>query len=117
MPQSVVTENREGLESAAGCRESYRRDCGTGARDRSPSSPVQQRRQEQLPPYKGKMCLCAGCGGSIDDRYYLLAADRQWHTECLRCCECKIALDNELTCFAKDGDIYCKEHYFRSVSL
>lgn len=57
--------------------------------------------------------LCAGCGGRIHDRYYLLAVDRQWHAPCLKCCECKIPLDTELTCFARDGNIYCKEDYYR----
>lgn len=56
---------------------------------------------------------CAGCGGRIHDRYYLLAVDRQWHAQCLKCCECNIPLDTELTCFARDGNIYCKEDYYR----
>ncbi|XP_063633124.1 LIM/homeobox protein Lhx9-like [Cydia splendana] len=56
---------------------------------------------------------CAGCGGRIQDRYYLLAVDRQWHGSCLRCCECRLPLDSELTCFSRDGNIYCKEDYYR----
>ncbi|NP_001269150.1 LIM/homeobox protein Lhx9-like [Bombyx mandarina] len=56
---------------------------------------------------------CAGCGGKIQDRYYLLAVDRQWHGSCLRCCECRLPLDTELTCFSRDGNIYCKEDYYR----
>ncbi|XP_067867980.1 LIM/homeobox protein Lhx2-like isoform X1 [Heterodontus francisci] len=61
--------------------------------------------------------LCAGCGGKISDRYYLLAVDKQWHMRCLKCCECKLALESELTCFAKDGSIYCKEDYYRRFSV
>ncbi|XP_060073412.1 LIM/homeobox protein Lhx9-like isoform X2 [Ylistrum balloti] len=57
--------------------------------------------------------FCAGCGARILDRHYLLAVDRQWHMQCLKCCECKIRLDTELTCFARDGNIYCKEDYYR----
>ncbi|KAF4522875.1 hypothetical protein B566_EDAN012810 [Ephemera danica] len=56
---------------------------------------------------------CAGCGGHIKDRYYLLAVDRQWHSACLKCCECKLPLDSELTCFARANNIYCKEDYYR----
>ncbi|KAG7313470.1 hypothetical protein JYU34_000600 [Plutella xylostella] len=56
---------------------------------------------------------CAGCGGRIQDRYYLLAVDRQWHGSCLRCCECRLPLDSELTCFSRDGNIYCKDDYYR----
>ncbi|KAH9628756.1 hypothetical protein HF086_018252 [Spodoptera exigua] len=60
---------------------------------------------------------CAGCGGRIQDRYYLLAVDRQWHGTCLRCCECRLPLDTELTCFSRDGNIYCKEDYYRCQDL
>lgn len=67
-----------------------------------------------MPPLSPeKPALCAGCGGKISDRYYLLAVDKQWHLRCLKCCECKLALESELTCFAKDGSIYCKEDYYR----
>lgn len=60
-----------------------------------------------------RVALCAGCGGKISDRYYLLAVDKQWHMRCLKCCECKLNLESELTCFSKDGSIYCKEDYYR----
>ena len=57
--------------------------------------------------------LCAGCGGKIVERYYLLAVDKQWHANCLKCSCCNVTLDSELTCFAKDGQIFCKEDYYR----
>ncbi|XP_013402765.1 LIM/homeobox protein Lhx9 isoform X2 [Lingula anatina] len=60
---------------------------------------------------------CAGCGGRIVDRYYLLVADRQWHVHCLTCSDCQLRLDSELTCFAKDGSIYCKEDYYRRFGI
>lgn len=56
---------------------------------------------------------CAGCGGSIVDRYYLVTVNRRWHTTCLSCHHCKQSLDLHLTCFVKDGDIYCKDDYCR----
>nr|CAD7448285.1 unnamed protein product [Timema bartmani] len=61
--------------------------------------------------------VCGGCGGRITDRYYLLAVDRSWHSACLKCCECKLPLDSELTCFARDGNIYCKEDYYRLFAV
>ncbi|XP_032993566.1 LIM/homeobox protein Lhx2 isoform X2 [Lacerta agilis] len=61
--------------------------------------------------------LCAGCGAKISDRYYLLAVDKQWHMRCLKCCECKLNLESDLTCFSKDGSIYCKEDYYRRFSV
>nr|XP_024217311.1 LIM/homeobox protein Lhx9-like isoform X2 [Halyomorpha halys] len=59
---------------------------------------------------------CAGCHGPITDRFYLLAADRQWHLGCLQCAECKLALDTELTCYFRHGNIYCKHDYYRLFS-
>ncbi|XP_048877475.1 LIM/homeobox protein Lhx2a [Brienomyrus brachyistius] len=64
-----------------------------------------------------RAALCAGCRGTISERYYLLAVDRQWHMSCLTCCECKLKLESELTCFSKDGSIYCKEDYYRRFSV
>ncbi|KAK6481119.1 LIM/homeobox protein Lhx2 isoform X1 [Huso huso] len=64
-----------------------------------------------------RVALCAGCGGKISERYYLLAVDKQWHMRCLKCCECKLNLESELTCFSKDGSIYCKEDYYRRFSV
>ncbi|XP_066569013.1 LIM/homeobox protein Lhx2 isoform X2 [Amia ocellicauda] len=64
-----------------------------------------------------RAALCAGCGGRISERYYLLAVDKQWHMRCLKCCECKLNLESELTCFSKDGSIYCKEDYYRRFSV
>ena len=59
--------------------------------------------------------FCAGCGIRILDRYYLLAVDKQWHVSCLKCTDCKIQLDSELTCFARGGNIFCKDDYYRWV--
>ncbi|XP_076126106.1 LIM/homeobox protein Lhx2-like isoform X1 [Alosa pseudoharengus] len=71
-----------------------------------------------MPSISGdRVALCAGCGGRISDRYYLLAVDKQWHMRCLKCCECKLNLESELTCFSKDGSIYCKEDYYRRFSV
>lgn len=60
---------------------------------------------------------CAGCGDRITDRYYLLAVEKRFHVTCLVCVVCRLPLDSEVTCFAKDGDIYCKEDYYRRFVL
>ncbi|XP_067270598.1 LIM/homeobox protein Lhx2b isoform X1 [Pseudorasbora parva] len=74
--------------------------------------------ETNMPSISGeRLALCAGCGGKISDRYYLLAVDKQWHMRCLKCCECKLNLESELTCFSKDGSIYCKEDYYRRFSV
>jgi LIM homeobox protein 2/9 len=61
--------------------------------------------------------VCAGCGCKIADRYFLQAVERQWHAACLRCADCHLPLDAQLTCFARDGQIFCKDDYHRLVSM
>ena len=56
---------------------------------------------------------CNGCHRYIQERYYLLVMDRAWHMECLRCNACKSCLDTQMSCFIKDGLIYCKDDYFK----
>lgn len=59
--------------------------------------------------------VCAGCGLRISDRFYLQAVDRRWHAACLQCSHCRQGLDGEVTCFSRDGNIYCKKDYYRWV--
>ncbi|XP_054289339.1 LIM/homeobox protein Lhx9-like isoform X2 [Macrosteles quadrilineatus] len=61
--------------------------------------------------------VCAGCGRRISDRFYLFAVERRWHSSCLQCCQCRRALDGEITCFARDGNIYCKKDYYRLFGM
>ncbi|XP_039287476.1 LIM/homeobox protein Lhx9 [Nilaparvata lugens] len=61
--------------------------------------------------------ICAGCQQKITDRFYLLAVERPWHLGCLQCCQCKLSLDSELTCFSRHGNIYCKEDYYRLFAV
>ena len=56
---------------------------------------------------------CAGCGSPILDRFYLSAVERQWHAHCLKCAQCKVDLQAERSCFARDGLIFCKADYYR----
>nr|XP_037868921.1 apterous A isoform X4 [Bombyx mori] len=79
------------------------RDCTSCRKREPPDEPAQ-------PPADDP---CAGCGCRITDRYYLLALERRWHTPCLRCCECKMPLDSEQRCYARDSNIFCKNDYIR----
>ncbi|KAH1003478.1 hypothetical protein HUJ04_003398 [Dendroctonus ponderosae] len=81
--------------------------------ERGPSSPCSSMGASPL----GEASSCAGCGGRIQDRYYLLSMNKQWHACCLKCCECKLPLDSDLTCFAREGNIYCKEDYYRIFAV
>jgi hypothetical protein len=62
-----------------------------------------------------KVADCAGCGQGIRDRYYLFAVDQNWHVSCLKCHSCHVSLDSEVSCFTKEGKIFCKQDYFRWV--
>ncbi|KAK7573373.1 hypothetical protein V9T40_010564 [Parthenolecanium corni] len=59
--------------------------------------------------------ICAGCGRQIADRFYLYTEDTPWHVSCLQCSQCARTLDQEVTCFARDGNIYCRKDYQRSA--
>ncbi|KAJ3648443.1 hypothetical protein Zmor_020247 [Zophobas morio] len=59
-------------------------------------------------------CYCVGCGGQIHDQYILrVAPDLEWHAACLKCQECHQFLDENCTCFVRDGKTYCKRDYVR----
>ena len=61
--------------------------------------------------------LCGGCGLKIADRFYLVAVERVWHSDCLRCCECHKPLDTAFSCFARQSRIYCRADYNRCISF
>nr|XP_027218830.1 protein apterous-like [Penaeus vannamei] len=61
--------------------------------------------------------FCAGCSERIVDRFYLLAVERKWHAGCLRCVACHTSLDAAVTCFARDGHIFCRDDYHRLFSM
>lgn len=58
--------------------------------------------------------LCVGCGGQILDQYILrVAPNLEWHAACLKCCECQMFLDENHTCFVREGKTFCKKDYVR----
>ncbi|KAK4289876.1 hypothetical protein Pmani_037182 [Petrolisthes manimaculis] len=57
--------------------------------------------------------FCAGCSGRINDRYYLRAVERKWHARCLKCAACHNPLDDAVTCFAREGYIFCRDDYHK----
>ena len=72
------------------------------------------------PQYSGSMSVrqftCAGCRSPILDQFVLrVAPNLEWHAECLRCSECRTSLDENCTCFVRDGKVYCKPDYIRYI--
>ncbi|XP_017104125.1 protein apterous isoform X2 [Drosophila bipectinata] len=57
---------------------------------------------------------CAGCGRQIQDRFYLSAVEKRWHASCLQCYACRQPLERESSCYSRDGNIYCKNDYYRT---
>ena len=61
--------------------------------------------------------MCFGCGTQINDQYILrVAPDLEWHAKCLKCFECGCYLDENCTCFVRNGKTYCKLDYVRLFS-
>ncbi|VDD92312.1 unnamed protein product [Enterobius vermicularis] len=58
---------------------------------------------------------CASCLQPILDQYFLMIADRSWHTGCLRCCLCQRPLSTSPSCFLKDGLVFCRQDYTTCV--
>ncbi|CAF1657346.1 unnamed protein product, partial [Adineta ricciae] len=61
--------------------------------------------------------LCVSCNLSIDDPYYLMIADQTWHLSCLKCFICGLGLEEEQTCFVKQGQILCKDDYMKCINM
>ncbi len=59
--------------------------------------------------------LCAGCQLRIVDKYFLSAVDSKWHTNCLKCSDCGMPLESQVSCYERDGLIFCKDDYLRQV--
>jgi hypothetical protein len=57
--------------------------------------------------------LCAGCRLRIVDKFYLCAVERKWHSSCLKCAECGVELESQLSCYERNGHIFCKDDYLR----
>ena len=57
---------------------------------------------------------CKGCGLFINDQYiFKVLPDMFWHERCLQCAECHCKLNENTTCFVKNGRAYCKSDYAR----
>lgn len=54
---------------------------------------------------------CNACNGAIYDRllYKTSPDNKVWHSECLKCCECKQLLDSKY--FETKGRLYCRNDY------
>ena len=64
----------------------------------------------------GSGSLCVGCGSPIQDQYILrVAPDLEWHASCLKCVECGVFLDENCTCFVRDGKTFCRRDYVRYI--
>ncbi|XP_076006899.1 LIM domain kinase 2 [Genypterus blacodes] len=55
-------------------------------------------------------CLCAGCGGQIQDSFHMKVVQDTWHSACFQCSVCSGHLTNWY--YEKDGKLYCRKHYW-----
>lgn len=54
---------------------------------------------------------CVSCRLSIEDKYIFNLMNMFWHEECLTCSQCCTLLNQ--SCFFKNGQLFCKEDYFK----
>ncbi|CAF0894732.1 unnamed protein product [Rotaria sordida] len=54
---------------------------------------------------------CSVCSLPICDQFVFKVNENHFHSLCLNCCECHIKLLDK--CYARDGNVYCKEDFFR----
>lgn len=56
---------------------------------------------------------CIKCKSKILDQYYLQTKDGIYHLQCLRCDHCDLVLDDQVNCYNRNGQIYCRIDYKR----
>ncbi|XP_067933432.1 insulin gene enhancer protein ISL-1-like [Watersipora subatra] len=58
--------------------------------------------------------ICVGCNRPIQEQYLLhIHPSLTWHPSCLKCAHCNKYLDENCTCFLRDGRTYCKQDFYR----
>ncbi|KAI6191427.1 hypothetical protein M3Y97_00227000 [Aphelenchoides bicaudatus] len=58
-----------------------------------------------------KLYNCAVCEKPIRDRFLYKVLDQCYHEACLKCADCQLPFQN--SCYSKQGQIYCRDHFFR----
>ncbi|TKR93844.1 hypothetical protein L596_008223 [Steinernema carpocapsae] len=61
------------------------------------------------------MAVCVGCNLAIQDRYILRVSNLEFHTECLKCADCKSPLIQ--TCFTRDGLLFCRQDFTKRFGI
>jgi LIM homeobox protein 3/4 len=56
---------------------------------------------------------CTVCDQPIRDRYLYKVLDQCYHEACLKCADCQTPFQS--SCYSKQGQIYCRDHFFRLV--
>uniref|UniRef100_A0A914WT16 Uncharacterized protein n=1 Tax=Plectus sambesii TaxID=2011161 RepID=A0A914WT16_9BILA len=59
--------------------------------------------------------VCDRCTRLISEQILLKIGTQNYHESCVQCCMCQTPLLDR--CFTKNGNIYCKSHYYKSFGL
>ncbi|XP_001237835.3 LIM/homeobox protein Awh [Anopheles gambiae] len=62
---------------------------------------------------KTEFKTCGSCAEPITDRYIFEVNGSAWHGSCLRCTVCFCPLERQVSCYLRDGDMYCKSDYIK----
>ena len=58
---------------------------------------------------------CSVCSLPICDQFVFKVNENHFHSLCLNCSECHVKLLDK--CYARDGSVYCKDDFFKWVSV
>lgn len=74
----------------------------------------QNQQEENSSVVKKEENICAACSKPIKDRYLLMALDKQWHEDCLKCdgCDCRLG-EVGSSLFTHNGNILCRRDFQR----
>lgn len=68
----------------------------------------------QVPNNNEEENICAACAKPIKERYLLMALDKQWHEDCLKCdgCNCRLG-EVGRSLFTRANKILCRTDFLR----
>ena len=74
---------------------------------------IQAEAMHAFPAVTDDNVQCARCQKPILDRFVFNVLERSWHSLCVQCAVCGCTLAEK--CFARDGQLYCKDDFYRLV--
>lgn len=109
----MQTQQRQHLEDSESSQEQQERANFETAAGKFASSIEEEASIAQQTTQKGDN-ICAACQKPIRERYLLVALDKQWHEDCLKCacCDCRLG-EVGSSLFTQADKILCRRDFLR----